>query len=59
MTSIYNEKKIRGLRFHFYDLKSKQNKNQTKLHRRNSQTMKKNYRKSQTRAIYNTMFYGY
>ncbi|MFW9852895.1 MAG: hypothetical protein ACFFDS_08130 [Candidatus Thorarchaeota archaeon] len=54
-----NKRKILDLGFSFYGPKSKQNKNQYKLHRRNSQTAKSNYRKSLVRATYNSMFYGY
>ena len=54
-----NKKKILDLGFSFYGPKSKQNRNLNKLHRRNSQTTYKNYRKSRIRATYNSMFYGY
>ena len=54
-----NKKKILDLGFSFYKPRSKQNRNRNKLHRRDSQTTHKNYKKSQTRATYNSMFYGY
>ena len=54
-----NNKRILDLGFRFHVSKSKQNRNRNKLHGRNSQTIQKNYRKSQTRAVYNIMFYGY
>ena len=59
MTKTQNEKKILDLGFRFYEPESKQKKNRYKLHRRNSHTTHKNYRKSRIRATYNSMFYGY
>jgi len=59
MTNTQNEKKILGLGFRFYESKPKQNSISNKQHRRNSHITHKNIRKSQMRATYNSMFYGF
>ena len=54
-----NKKKILGLGIRFYEPKSNLKQNRNKINRRNSHVTQKNYRKSQMRATYNSMFYGY
>ncbi|MHA1592003.1 MAG: hypothetical protein ACTSUP_05995 [Candidatus Heimdallarchaeaceae archaeon] len=54
-----NKKKVLDLGFLFNEPKSMLKQNRRKIHRRDSHVTHKNYRKSQMRATYNSMFYGY
>ncbi|MHA1219970.1 MAG: hypothetical protein ACTSO5_15025 [Candidatus Heimdallarchaeaceae archaeon] len=54
-----NKKKILDLGFLFNEPKSIRKQNRRKLHRRNSHITHRKLRKSQMRATYNSMFYGF
>lgn len=52
-----NNRKLLGKGFRFYEPKPKLNSNKKQNRRRH--ITHKNLKKSQTRATYNSMFYGY
>ncbi len=54
-----NNRRILGTSNRFYEPKPKLDSIRNKLHRRNGHITHKKLRKSQMRASYNSMFYGY